>query len=243
MRPPGYWPPAYRPPPYHRWPSYGLGYWNRYPWHWGWVNHDCNWWAWATAGAVTGWLGTAWFDTAQPVYYSYGDNLYYEGDTVYYNEQPVASTTEYAQQAQQIAEDVPDVQPDQVDWLPLGVFALTENDETAEDATMFLQLAISKEGIIAGTFQNTTSDESFEVQGTIDKESQRAAWGPRGKDWPIMETGLYNLTENQCGALIHFSDSKTQQWYLFRMDEDEKNKASDEQPSDQQGSDEKPVLN
>jgi hypothetical protein len=82
-----------------------------------------------------------------------------------------------------------------------------------------LQLAISKEGIIAGTFQNTATDASFEVQGTIDTESQRAAWGPVEKQWPIMETGIYNLSENEAGALLHFEDGTTQEWTMFRLDE------------------------
>ena len=156
----------------------------------------------------------------QPVYYSYGENLYYEGDTVYYNNEPVATTEEYAEQAQTIASSVPDVAPDEVEWMPLGIFALTQkDDDSVEDSTLFLQLAISKEGIIAGTFQNTATDKSFEVQGTIDTESQRAAWGPVGEDWPIMETGIYNLSENQAGALLHFADGQTQEWSMVRLDE------------------------
>ena len=82
-------------------------------------------------------------------------------------------------------------------------------------------MAISKEGIIAGTFQNTATSKSFEVEGTIDRESQRAAWGPVGKSWPIMETGVYNLTENEASALLHFADGQTQQWSMVRLDEPE----------------------
>ena len=104
--------------------------------------------------------------------------------------------------------------------MPLGVFALAQKDATsAEDSTMFLQLAISKEGIIAGTSQNTATDASFEVQGTIDQESQRAAWGPIDKSWPIMETGIFNLSENEAGALLHFEDGRAQEWTMFRLDE------------------------
>ncbi|KAA5545127.1 hypothetical protein FYK55_05440 [Roseiconus nitratireducens] len=220
QRPPGYRPPGYRPPHPGHYPGYGPGYWNRYPnWHWGWANYpNQNWWAWATAGAVTGWLVGGL--NSQPIYYSYGENLYYEGDTVYYNEQPVGTAEQYAQQAQEIASNVPEVQPEDVEWLPLGVFALADTDTvSAEDATLFLQLAISKEGIIAGTFQNTATGDSFEVEGTIDRESQRAAWGPVDKDWPIMETGIYNLSENVAGALLHFEDGETQQWTLLRLDE------------------------
>jgi hypothetical protein len=199
-------------------PAYGPGYWGRYPnYRYRWNNYNRNWWAYATAGAVTGWLVSG--INTQPVYYDYGTNLYYEGDNVYYNGQAVCTDVQYAQQAQAIAASVPDVEPDKVDWLPLGVFALTANDGTVEDATLFLQLAISKEGIIAGTFQNTATDQSFEVEGTIDTKSQRAAWGPVGQSWPIMETGIYNLTETEAGALLHFEDGQTQQWTLVRLDD------------------------
>lgn len=165
---------------------------------------------------MTGWLAA---DLAQPVYYDYGTNLYYEDDNVYYDGQVVATSDEYAQQAQEIVANVPDVDPDNVEWMPLGIFALTQEDGSVEDSTLFLQLAISKEGIIAGTFQNTATDKAFEVEGTIDRESQRAAWGQVGESWPIMETGIYNLTENEAGALLHFGDGQTQQWTMVRVDE------------------------
>ena len=161
----------------------------------------------------------------QPVYYDYGTNLYYEGDNVYYDGEVVATTEQYAQQAQEIASNIPDVQPDDVEWLPLGVFALTEKEGSAEDSTLFIQLAISKEGIIAGSFQNTATDTAFEVEGTIDTKSQRAAWAPVGESWPIMETGIQNLTENETGALIHFEDGQTQQWTMVRLDEPEQDGA------------------
>ena len=203
-------------------PVYGPGYWARYPnYRWRWATYPRNWWAWATAGAVTGWLVGS--NVGSPVYFDYGTNIYYEGDNVYYDGEVIATADQYAEQAQAIAAAVPqDVDPDKVDWLPLGIFALTQKDGSAEDATLFLQLAVSKDGIIAGTFQNTATGDSFEVEGTIDQKSQRAAWGPVGESWPIMETGIYNLTENEAGALLHFEDGQTQEWTMIRLDEPDK---------------------
>ena len=103
----------------------------------------------------------------------------------------------------------------------MGVFALTDDSGDVEDWTLFLQLAMSKERIIAGTLRNTATPSVIEVEGTIDEKSQRAAWGPVGKQWPIMETGVFNLTENEAGALLHFSDDQTQQWTMIRLDEPE----------------------
>jgi len=158
---------------------------------------------------------------AEPIYYDYGDNLYYEGDSVYYEGEVIASADEYAEQAQAIASNVPEVAPEEVKWMPLGIFALVPKDgeDTVENSTLFMQLAISKEGIIAGTFQNTATGKTVEVEGTIDKKSQRAAWGEVDKDWPIMETGIYNLTQDEAPALLHFADGQTQQWLMVRIEE------------------------
>jgi hypothetical protein len=181
-------------------------------------NHPHNWWRWATAGAVTGWVLGGY---GEPVYYDYGTTLYYEGDDVYYEGEVICTADEYVEQAQAIVANVPEVDPENVEWMPMGVFALTQKDGSVEDSTLFMQLAISKDGIIAGTFQNTATDKSVEVEGTIDTKSQRAAWGPVGDSWPIMETGLYNLTENEAGALLHFEDGQNQQWTMVRLDEPE----------------------
>ncbi|QDT62694.1 hypothetical protein SV7mr_52440 [Stieleria bergensis] len=206
-------------------PVYGRHFWNRYPWRWGWHRYPVNWYRWASVPLITSWCFRV---NTQPVYYSYGDNIYYEGDNVYYENNVIASADEYAAQAQEIAAAVPDdVDTDDVEWLPLGIFSVMERDGDAEDATLFLQLAVNKDGIIAGTVQNTTTDDAFEVEGTVDKESQRAAWGPVGKPWPIMETGIYNLSENATDVLLHFEGGETQQWSLARLDEPEN--SSDEQ--------------
>ena len=159
-----------------------------------------------------------------PVYYDYGTNLYYENGNVISDGKIVATEDEYAQQAKSIASNIPEVDEKKVEWLPLGVFALTDGYGDVEDSTLFLQLAISKERIIAGTFRNTATDSVFEVEGTVDEKSQRAAWGPVGEEWPIMETGIFNLTENEADALVHFADDLTQQWTMVRLDEPQEQK-------------------
>jgi hypothetical protein len=112
------------------------------------------------------------------------------------------------------------VQPAASDWMPLGVFAVTQDGESAADnPTMFLQLALSKQGILAGTFQNTASNVVKSVEGMVDKETQRAAWAPIGESRPLMETGLGNLTRNSAGVLVHFDDGQTQQWLLTRLND------------------------
>ncbi len=55
---------------------------------------------WATWGALGGWIG---YGAGEPSSYAYGENIYYEGDQVYYGDQPVATAEQYAQQADAIA--------------------------------------------------------------------------------------------------------------------------------------------
>ena len=179
---------------------------------------------WATWGGVAGWCPWGWND---PVYYNYGDNVYYEGDTVYYGDEAVASTDEYAQQAEQLATSAPELEPEKSEWMSLGVFAVTQDGQSTGDPTIFLQLAISKEGVIGGTVHNSATDKTAEIEGMVDKESQRAAWVVSGKTSPIMETGIVNLTEDTTPALLHFSDGQTQQWLLIRLEEPEQEEGSE----------------
>lgn len=173
-------------------------------------------WTWAAAATVSAFIPGY---PASPTYYDYGSggNVYYEGDTVYTGDTTVPAE-EYAQQAADIAASAPPVEnPDDLEWLPLGVFVLSQDGATAAP-NMFLQMAVSKEGIIAGTFQNKTTGETQSIEGMVDQKSQRAAWTIKGKSTPIMETGLANLTQNETRALLHFADGTTQQWLMAHLE-------------------------
>jgi hypothetical protein len=196
---------------------YGASWWNRYPGFPYRYYNGFNCWGWATWGVLTAWVPWSW---NQPVYYNYGNNVYYEGDTVYYNNQPVATAAEYAQQAEAIATSIPDVTPAEDDWMPLGVFAISPDDQNSDvQPTLFLQLAVSKEGIISGSLQNTATGSVKPIEGMVDRETQRAAWTVVGQTRPLMETGIVNLTENTVPALVHFADDTTQQWLLVRLEQ------------------------
>jgi hypothetical protein len=172
---------------------------------------------WATWGALTGWVGSGW---SEPIPYSYGDNVYYQGDSVYYGDQPVASAADYAQQAEAIAASAPEVAPEAAEWMPLGVFALTQDGQASgPDPSLFLQLAISKTGIIGGTLYDSATNSTQTIEGMADKATQRVAWTVVGKSRPIMETGIANLTEDTSPALVHFADGQTQQWLMVRLEE------------------------
>jgi hypothetical protein len=167
---------------------------------------------------MTGWIGDGW---SEPMYYDYGENCYYEEENVYYGEEVIATAEEYTQQAEIIATTPAEVTPDKADWMPLGVFAITQDGQASgPPPTMFAQLAVSKTGSIAGTFSNTAAgNETQTIEGMVDNKSQRAAWVLAGKKRPIMETGIFNLTKDTAPALVHFEDGQTQQWLLVRLEE------------------------
>jgi hypothetical protein len=190
-----------------------------------WMNHP-NWarwrinapYRWATWAMLTGWFGWGALPAST---YAYGDNVYYVGDQVYYGTAPVTTADAYADQAAAIVAGAPqNLDPGTSDWMPLGVFAVTQDDQaTGPDPTLFVQLAVNKNAVISGTFQNMATGETQSLEGAIDRTSQRAAWGVQGKQWPIVETGLSNLTDDTVPILVHFADGQTQQWLLVRLEE------------------------
>lgn len=170
----------------------------------------------ATWGSVGTWGGYS----EQPAAYAYGEDIYYQDGAVYSGDEQIATEEEYAQQAEDLAASAPESDPKAMEWMPLGVFALTQDGQaTAAPPSLFVQLVLSKEGVLSGTYENKTSGESQPVEGMVDKASQRAAWGIVGKKRPIIETGLSNLTKESGPALIHFADGQTQQWLLVRLEE------------------------
>jgi hypothetical protein len=175
-------------------------------------NQNPAFWTWATVGAVGSFFGAGYSDT------SGGGEYYYDEGTVYSDEGQIPAE-EYAAQAEEIVESAPEVEnPDDMEWLPLGVFALAENKNSDAAPNMFLQLAISKEGIVAGTYNNKSTDETKSVEGMVDMKSGRAAWTIAGQSAPIMEAQLDSLTDNETNALLHFADGTTQEWLMLHME-------------------------
>ncbi len=174
---------------------------------------------WATWAALGGWFG--WGAGYNEITYAYGDNVYYGDDQVYYGDMPVATAEEYANQAAALADSAPqDLNPQNSDWLPLGVFAVTQDRQaTGPDPTLFMQLAVNKDGVISGTFKNMATGQLQTLEGMVEKKTQRVAWCVEGQSWPIVETGLASLTQDSFPVLVHFANGETQQWLLVRLEE------------------------
>jgi hypothetical protein len=211
-------------------------FWNRYNrawWYPGWGDY----WPWG----YTGWgdLCLFWGDPVsdEPVEYDYGNNITYQDDQVYYGNQPFESASDYYTQAQTLALLAPPLVPPaspakgtksntksgaavkstekESDWKPLGVFALTQGDQT--DSNSIFQLAVNKNGIIRGNYYNPLTQEEQPVQGKLDKKSKRVAWTVGTNKTVVYDTGIANLLSKQSSLLIHLDKSNTQQWNLIRL--------------------------
>ena len=60
------------------------------------------------------------------------------------------------------------------EWMPLGVFALVQNDQS--DPHYIMQLAVNKSGALAGNYSDLMSGTNVPIQGAVDKKTQRVAW-------------------------------------------------------------------
>lgn len=153
--------------------------------------------------------------------YSY----YVTNGYVYNGDTQVASVTQYAEQANEIAETAEE-QDEEAEWMALGVFGVVPKEGDPVEATV--QLGLAKDGTIGGTYQNSAANVTLPVSGAVDETTQRAAWKIGEQDAVVMETGLENLTKQKSSVLLHFADGTTEAWTLIRMDEEAAKKAIDQ---------------
>jgi hypothetical protein len=147
----------------------------------------------------------------------------YQNSTVYVGGQEIASSTEYAQSAATLA-TVPapasEEEAEEAEWMALGTFILT-TDEKDVDSPRTVQLAVSRTGIVSGTLYNAETDQAQALQGQVDKETQRVAMRVGESDSLVVETGLYNLTQEEAPLLVHFGTERTENWLLVRLEGEE----------------------
>jgi hypothetical protein len=193
---------------------YGRGWYTAHPGAWycaGWGARTA--WAAATWDSLGSWMN---YYPAAPMYYDYGNNVTYQDNSVYVNNQPTGSSEEYYNSAASLANSGAQADaPADGDWLPLGVFAFCKPDAKKSDLT--LQLAVNREGVIRGNYTDTLSGKTQQVQGSVDKETQRVAVTVGDNTTNVIETGLYNLTKDEAPVLLHLGSDRTEQWLLIRL--------------------------
>jgi hypothetical protein len=197
-------------------------------------------WAYGTVWAAWNWdYLNGWFGSDQdPVYYDYGNTITYQDNSVYVNGQDVGTSDEYYQQADDLASAGADAKvTDDEQWLPLGVFAMSHDQQTK--ANLVLQLAVNKAGIIRGNYTATATNDTKPVQGSVDRKTQRAAWTIGDNKENVVETGIDNLTKDEAPCLVHFGKDKTEQWTLVRLKNDDSSADGDSSttPSDDDNKD------
>lgn len=182
----------------------------------GYVGTGVNWWrpaAWAT---LAGWGAWNW---STPYYYDDGGYAYPLSTAESTYAYPYSSTTTYSKPVQtQATQSIQTRASTDRDWLPLGVFAVANNANTAAYTNRFIQLAINRSGEIAGVLYNSTTDTAQDLTGMVDPTSQKAYWSMANRaNSPIASTGIYNLTEDQTPINVHFADGSDQIWTLVRL--------------------------
>lgn len=105
-------------------------------------------------------------------------------------------------------------------WLPLGVFVVGKDVDKASLSNLFIQLAIDKDGDLAGTYYNASTDQVYQLEGAVDNETQQAVWKlTEDPNSPLMMTGLYNLTQDIAPVQMQFSDGTEESWVMVRLNE------------------------
>jgi len=193
----------------------GLGNWWGYsPWL---GNQPYGYWygnpGWGTFANSYGWN--------QPFFYDYGTNgnVVYQGNQVLVNDQPVGSPEQYSQSAAELATVTPEQINAQHEWAPLGTFAVATSSEDKNPVRVAQVAYDNKQGLISGTIFNKQSGNLYTLQGKVDPQTQRIAFTIGNDPNTVMETGLYNLTQQATPVLVHFGPTKTATYVFARLPE------------------------
>ena len=143
----------------------------------------------------------------------------YDDGTVYYGDQPVASAEQYYDQAGQIADSGQATAERRV-----AAPGRVRRDHRAHaDADRQGRPTCLEQGgrhsrQLAGL---RSTDKVMPVVGAVDKKTQRVAMKLEGNDSVVVETGLYNLTNDEVPVLVHFGPDRTEDRTLIRLKQPE----------------------
>ncbi|MEX0642551.1 MAG: hypothetical protein WD468_07610 [Pirellulales bacterium] len=202
----------------NRW---GFNRWNHWGYWSGFYGRPFLWWNWCSAPVLTNWCSFGW---STPYYWDYGpgEYIYCYNNVVYVNGRWFEPAPVYYQRTITLAQSAPEIAPEQaqqIEWLPLGVFAVSR-DGVVDNNTL-VQLAVTKDGVIGGTVLDKATGTTFDVEGTVDKQSQRAVWTYKDEAGRqvAMETSVYNLTQSEATAMVHYGPDDMKVVELVRLEE------------------------
>jgi hypothetical protein len=205
-----------------------VGWWGGNHWHgnhWDFWDHhhhgdDWFWWSWVAAPLLFDHFHYGW---NTPYYWDYGpgEYIYYDDGVVYVNGQWYQPAPVFYDNTVELLEEAPvltETQAAQAEWLPLGVFAVTREGRAESD--LLVQLAVTEDGLIGGTASDQASGLTYQVEGTVEKETQRAVWSYTNNQNQrvIMETSVFNLTQPEATGLVHYGPQDIQVIELVRLE-------------------------
>jgi hypothetical protein len=183
-------------------------------------NRPWYWWAFASAPRLYGYFNYGW---QRPYYWDYGpgEYIYYDNGGMYVNGRWYQPSTVYYDDTVRLVERAPDLTPEdaaQMEWLPLGVFAVTRDGREQPD--LLVQLAVTQDGVIAGTANDQRTGAAYPIEGVVEKETQRAVWSftDDRNQRIVMETSIFNLTQPEATGLVHYSPDDIQVVELVRLE-------------------------
>ncbi len=102
------------------------------------------------------------------------------------------------------------------EFLPLGVFAL--GPAGAQDPSALLQLALSKQGEIAGNYFDVVTGTTSPVSGSLDKHTQLATFKIISPGAAEFEAALVSLTRPDGSIRLRFAGGEVSDWHLARFE-------------------------
>jgi hypothetical protein len=188
-------------------------WWRRHPraWIWPGLGVGLGAWAWTSWNSFYPWFGI----NAAPISLVYGDNIYFDGGSVFVNGQFVPAQQYFAQLQTSVMQGV-NYTPQGDDWRSLGVFALAADDSDASDQVV--QLAVHKSGAVRGNFYDQSTQTSLTVEGWLDRTSQRLTFTIGDDHNTIYEVGVFNLTQGEAPVLVHFGPTQNATFTWGRLD-------------------------
>jgi hypothetical protein len=214
------------------------GWYGRHAGAWGWGNGGYGWgnpWAAATLGTAATWLG---LDALEGAGYPAADTTVYTGDSATTENQTAdndnadddaadnaadqtadnaaddesSKLPASAAEANKLASSGAAEQASDAKFLPLGVYSIAP--EGQDDATAVVHLAVSKEGVVRGTYYDLKTDKDSNIQGAVDKKTGRVAWSVVGDGKVVYETTLRSLTDDTGAISVHEADGNSQAWSM-----------------------------
>ncbi|HTQ38139.1 MAG TPA: hypothetical protein VMJ32_03875 [Pirellulales bacterium] len=100
-------------------------------------------------------------------------------------------------------------------WMPLGVYMLAPAGQ--DEAHLIVQLAVDKQGKLAGNYYDVLSDQANFLQGVLESTSQKGTFHIGEKERATFETSLAELTSEVTPLLVKYGDGHSQSWLMVRI--------------------------